>query len=194
MIISPRQARDKHRENSKERWDFRRNPPPAVLGAELEKNTAFALILAQCLPRVTCSEVESLPLGDGCTRLRVTMRNEGFLPSYACNQGFVSKAVPEEAVVTLTLGEGQELMTGDKRVTVPHLEGRAQSTFGRAPLNPFMANSFAVSQPVSQSDNNDGGCCLEQAGKQKGEQSSHLSFSLFLQCGKPRSLVWWLSA
>ena len=82
-------------------------------------------------------------MGDGCTRVRVTMRNEGFLPSYACNQGFVSKAVPEEAVVTLTLGDSQELMTGDKRLTVPHLEGRARSTFGRAPLNPFMANSFA---------------------------------------------------
>ena len=111
--------------------------------AELEKNTAFAMTLAQCLPRVKCSDVESLSMGDGCTRVRVTMRNEGFLPSYACNQGFVSKAVPEEAVVTLTLGDGQELMTGDKRLTVPHLEGRARSTFGRAPLNPFMANSFA---------------------------------------------------
>ena len=57
--------------------------------------------------------------------------------------GFVSHAVPKEAVVTLTLSDHQELMTGDKRLTVPHLEGRAQSTFGRAPLNPFMANSFA---------------------------------------------------
>lgn len=55
----------------------------------------------------------------------------------------MSKAVPEEAVVTITLSDGQELMTGDKRLTVPHLEGRARSTFGHAPLNPFMANSFA---------------------------------------------------
>lgn len=45
--------------------------------------------------------------------------------------------------MTLALGSGQELMAGDKWMTVPHLEGRAQSTFGRAPLNPFMANSFA---------------------------------------------------
>lgn len=101
------------------------------------------MTLAQCLPRVKCSDIESLPMGDGCTRIRVTMQNEGFLPSYACNQGFVSKAVPEEAVVTLALSDDQELMTGDKRLTVPHLEGRARSTFGRAPLNPFMANSFA---------------------------------------------------
>ena len=35
-------------------------------------------------------------MGDGCTRVRVTMKNEGFLPSYACNQGAIHAIIHDK--------------------------------------------------------------------------------------------------
>ena len=119
------------------------NPPPAVLLPELEGNTQFALTLAQCLPRVKVSAVECLPMGGDCTRVRVSLRNEGFLPSYAAKQAIESHVVKPEASITLELGAGQELMAGEAIQSVSHLEGRAQSSFGTSPINPFMANQLA---------------------------------------------------
>eukprot|EP01047_Picozoa_sp_COSAG01_P053945 COSAG01_NODE_5838_length_4003_cov_2.848617_2_plen_370_part_00 len=135
------------------KWKYlSQNPPPMLLEAELAKNTEFALVLAQALPRVVATEVEALSLGGGNTRLRVTFTNTGFLPTYGSKQAIAVHAVKPTAVVTLRLPplsaapeEGVvELVSGCSLSSqVPHLEGRCRAELGSSALNPFMAHGIA---------------------------------------------------
>ena len=62
------------------KWVFQ-NPPPDLLEAETVKNTAFALALANTLPRVTVADAAVTSLGDGVSKIVVRWRNDGFLGS-----------------------------------------------------------------------------------------------------------------
>jgi hypothetical protein len=136
------------------KWKYlSQNPPPMLLGAELAKNTEFALVLAQALPRVVATEVEIVSLGGGNTRLRVTFTNTGFLPTYGSKQAIAVHAVKPTAVVTLRLPPPSAAPAGGSVVTlvsgcslsspVPHLEGRCRAELGSSALNPFMAHGIA---------------------------------------------------
>lgn len=137
------------------KWKFlSQNPPPQLLAAELEKNTAFALVLAQSLPRVEASAVEAVAVGGGNTRVRVTYTNTGFLPTYGAKQALTAHAVKPTALVTLELPAADSQAAADAtavvlvsgpglRVEIPHLEGRARSEVGASAFHPFMANGIA---------------------------------------------------
>ena len=115
-----------------------------LLEAELEKNTRFALVLAQALPRVKAAQVESVAIGGGNYRIRVVFANTGFLPTYGAKRALEVHATAESALVTLQLDEGVEIVSGPgPRVKLPHLEGRCRAEIGGSVLNPFMSNGIA---------------------------------------------------
>lgn len=101
-----------------------RNPPHHFMQEEAERNTPYALSLAEMLPRLTLPEVSLEPIGDGHFRLRMIVENVGFLPTYTSIQGKNRKAT-RTVRVELSLPAGVELISGRRKVDLGHLEGRS---------------------------------------------------------------------
>ena len=102
-----------------------RNPPRSKMGEEAESNTAYALALANMLPRLTIHTLSADRLtaeGDFC--LRLVVENSGFLPTYTSGQGRTRKAArPVRA--ELDLPENVQLVSGQAKSELGHLEGRS---------------------------------------------------------------------
>jgi hypothetical protein len=83
------------------------NPPPERLAA--------------LAPRVRC-QVEVVAEGDGLSRVRATVENVGYLPSYVLSSG---RSLPLNGSLraTLELGNGVTLVAGEPRPDLGHLEG-----------------------------------------------------------------------
>jgi murein tripeptide amidase MpaA len=101
-----------------------RNPPPALMGAEAERNVPFALALGEMLPRLAVHTVEAAPLGQDDYRVNLVVENTGFLPTYTSAQGKKRKAT-RPVRVELELPEGARLVNGKRRIELGHLEGRS---------------------------------------------------------------------
>lgn len=101
-----------------------RNPPQACMGAEAERNAAFALALGDMLPRLHIYTLDVTPLGKGDYRLNLVVENSGFLPTYTSQQGKKRKVV-RPVRVELDLPEAVKLVNGKRRVEMGHLEGRS---------------------------------------------------------------------
>ncbi len=108
-------------------WDFMytwRNPPPAFMGPESERNVPFALSLADLLPRLAIFAFEATPLGDGTYHLNLVVDNTGYLPTYTSEQGKKRKAVrPLRA--ELSLPTTVEIAAGRPKVELGQLQGRS---------------------------------------------------------------------
>ena len=74
-------------------------------------------------------------------RVTLQLRNTGFLPTYAAQRGIDTKAVREHGIATLSLGDGVQLVYGDRVVEVPHLFGRASAFDSESPV----ASSYGAS-------------------------------------------------
>ena len=102
-----------------------RNPPRSLMGAEAEKNSAYALSLADMLPRLSRHTLLAERLADGGDyHLRLVVENGGFLPTYTSAQGNKRKAA-RPVRVELELPEGVELISGREKRELGHLEGRS---------------------------------------------------------------------
>jgi murein tripeptide amidase MpaA len=101
-----------------------RNPPHALLEAEITPQADFAVAFAATAPRLAWRTVEVKPLGGGHYHLLVVLENRGFLPSYGSNQAKKVKAA-RPIRLELTLPDGVSLQSGKARTDVGYLEGRA---------------------------------------------------------------------
>ena len=108
-------------------WIERRtfgNPPEELLEATLAPNTEFVIAHALMTPRLELRQASVDALGAGLFRVRVTVANSGYLPTYGSKRAEAVQAVrPIE--VELRLPSGAELVTGEVRQTIGQLEGRA---------------------------------------------------------------------
>lgn len=102
-----------------------RNPPPAMLQAECEKNTPFVLAQAAMAPLLTITSLQAEALGDDVYRVRAVIQNNGFLPTYGSVQARKQHACrPLEA--RLQLATRMTLELGELKQEIEHLEGRSQ--------------------------------------------------------------------
>ncbi|MFO7697203.1 MAG: M14 family metallopeptidase [Anaerolineae bacterium] len=108
-------------------WNFLytwRNPPHALLEAEIAPHTDFALAFAALAPRLAWREVVLTPVGDSTYHLLAVVENTGFLPTNGSSQAKKMKAV-RPVRMELDLPEGASLMGGKAKQEIGHLEGRA---------------------------------------------------------------------
>jgi hypothetical protein len=68
--------------------------------------------------------LDAAPLGEGRYALRLVLENDGYLPTYTCQQG-KTRAAMRPVIVELELAEGMALVQGKKRSDLGHLEGRS---------------------------------------------------------------------
>lgn len=105
-------------------WKFMytlRNPPPKYLADICHKSCLFTLDHARCGPIPELDLVTTELEGD-LQRLTVTMRNDGYLPTYVTMRG---RKLVNDLHLELTLSEGLELVDGKARDRVKHLAGMA---------------------------------------------------------------------
>jgi murein tripeptide amidase MpaA len=101
-----------------------RNPPVNLVSAEAERNTPFILTLAELLPHLEIHTLEVSKLGPNSYHLNLVIENSGFLPTYTTEQG-KSRKVVRPVRVELDIPESIEILTGERRVELAHLEGRS---------------------------------------------------------------------
>ena len=102
-----------------------RNPPPNLMGKEAEKNTAYALALADMLPRLSLHTLEVERLSDlGDFRVRLVVENSGFLPTQTSDQGR-SRNAARPVRVELVLPESVRILSGQEKTELGHLQGRS---------------------------------------------------------------------
>ncbi|MEK6748293.1 MAG: M14 family metallopeptidase [Pseudomonadota bacterium] len=107
------------------------NPPPALLEREIKRFPAWLIWNALILPRLEIYKSEVVALGDGHFRVRVTVHNTGWLPTYITKIA-VHKKLVQGVIAELELAAGMRLIAGDMRQEKTQLEGRAQH-----PRSPF---------------------------------------------------------
>jgi murein tripeptide amidase MpaA len=101
-----------------------RNPPHALLEAEVAPHADFALAFAALAPRVGWREVKVTPLGEGNYHLLAVVENRGFLPTNGSQQALKMKAV-RPVRLELELPAGAQLRGGKQKQEIGHLEGRS---------------------------------------------------------------------
>ena len=128
------------------------NPPHQLLEDECTKMSDFGTLLAGSLPRVRVVSATAEPLGkpgaEPVSRVVVHLANEGYLSTRGTEQAAEIGAVRGEALATLELGEGQELLSASPRPAVgpfPHLEGRASGHSGMSTLHPSRYENWTES-------------------------------------------------
>jgi hypothetical protein len=120
-------------------WRYKytwQNPPPKFLKGESERTFKFALKLAELLPKIEINELNIEELGEGIYKIRMTVENQGFLPTNISEHAIkMGKAKGVKAKIQLP--EGTELISGDKYVELGHIEGRSD----RLPGHPYYSAS-----------------------------------------------------
>lgn len=111
------------------------NPPPELLEAECEKNTAFALALLGALPVVKVVSATSTPVGGGASKITIIYRNEGFLATCGSNQAITTKAIRAKAIASVALAPSQAFVMGEKIMELSHLAGRSGSYSPTRPVS-----------------------------------------------------------
>lgn len=107
-------------------WDVKglwQNPPPRFLQPECHKNLLFTLRRAAAGPRLAIERAVAEYLGEGVWRLEVVVRNRGYLPTCGTEQARKVGAVRPD-YVELALPLGSELVLGQVREEIGHLDGR----------------------------------------------------------------------
>ena len=112
------------------------NPPPSMLEGEVRKITDWSMALAQSLPRLKVEPVTVVKVGSDAVLVKIKVSNHGFLPSSGSAMAVKTASVRPTAQATLALGEGQTLLSGKKRQTLPHLEGRSVQESHFMPFHP----------------------------------------------------------
>lgn len=104
-----------------------RNPPPQFLEKEIAPFTDWLLWHLLISPRLELFEAKVTPLSDNTYHIRVVVHNTGWLPTYVTKKA-VEKKVVRGVICEISLPEGAELKTGQKREDIGQLEGRAYTS------------------------------------------------------------------
>ena len=121
-------------------WNFMysfRNPPHALLEAEIAPQSDFALAFARLAPRIDWRAVEVTKLGEGSYHVLAVVENLGFLPTHVSKQALKMNAV-RPVRVEVELPEGATLASGKARQEIGQLEGRSNKL--------GMSSAWAISQ------------------------------------------------
>jgi murein tripeptide amidase MpaA len=110
------------------------NPPHALLEQELEKFPRWLVFNLLVSPRLELVEAGAVRLGADTWRVRAVVQNSGWLPSYVTQRALKNKVV-RAMVAEIALPAGAALVTGEPRVELGQLEGRA--------YKPVMPTSWA---------------------------------------------------
>lgn len=106
-------------------WDpkfVRQNPPEALLPEECRRAADFALCIAAATPRLTLGEVRVDALSAGIYRVRVHVRNAGYLPTSATRLAVQSR-LSRPVRVALEVPPGTEVRDGAAEREVGELDG-----------------------------------------------------------------------
>jgi murein tripeptide amidase MpaA len=106
--------------NSMYTW---RNPPPAFLHEEMERNLPFVLSLGQLLPELSVHTLKATHLSGDTYQVNLVVENSGFLPTFTSEKGKNRSVRPVRA--ELELPEEIRLKSGKRRVELGHLPGRS---------------------------------------------------------------------
>ena len=101
-----------------------RNPPHALLEAEIAPQAEFALAFAALAPRLAWREVKVTRLGDCAYHVLAVVENRGFLPTYVAQRALQMKAV-RPVRLEIDLPEGATLTGGTRKTEIGQLEGRS---------------------------------------------------------------------
>ena len=109
-----------------------RNPPHALIEAEVARHLPFLLSMGDMLPHLDVLKCSITPLGSAPGdppktnqyHLNLVVENTGFLPSFTSQQAKERKAA-RPVRVELELPEGVTLVSGKRRIDLGHLEGRS---------------------------------------------------------------------
>lgn len=127
-----------------------RNPPPALLEAEIAPQAAFAVAFASLAPRLAWHAVELRALGDDTYHLTAVVQNVGFLGTHGSQQAKKTKAV-RPVRIELSLPDGATLQSGKARVELGHLEGRSNKIsaayYGSSPTDNRAKAEWLVHAP-----------------------------------------------
>jgi murein tripeptide amidase MpaA len=108
-------------------WDWLyalKNPPPELLEKEIAPFADWLLWHLLISPRLELGSASAEPLGGDAYRLSLVVQNSGWLPTYVTKKALQKKVV-RGLVCEIELPEGARLETGDPRVVLGQLEGRA---------------------------------------------------------------------
>lgn len=106
-----------------------RNPPPALLEAEIAPQADFVIAFSALAPRLSWRTVEVTALGQDAWRILAVVENEGFLSTSGSTRARAAGVV-RPVRLELDLPEGASLAGGAARVSVGHLEGRSNKLAG----------------------------------------------------------------
>lgn len=141
-----------------------RNPPPALLEAEIAPHADFVLAFASLAPRLAWREVKVTPLGEGNYHLLVVVENSGFLPTYVSQQALKMKAV-QPVRLELELPAGATVLAGKQKQEIGHLEGRSNKLemayYGASPTDNRGKAEWLIRAPQ-------GGTLTIHAGAERG--------------------------
>ncbi len=127
-----------------------RNPPHALLEAEIAPHADFALAFAALAPRLAWREVKLTPVGEGAYHLLTVVENTGFLPTYGSNQAKKMKAV-RPVRLEVTLPTDATLLSGKQKQEIGQLEGRSNKldvSFGDSPTDNRGKAEWLIRAPV----------------------------------------------
>jgi hypothetical protein len=96
------------------------NPLAGDLPEEVRRNVEFVLMQARNTPQLEIVDVDSIPLGGGVTRVRVTIANRGFAPTELAVRDNNGRATPVRVEIG---GEGVEVLSSEALVEVGTLAG-----------------------------------------------------------------------
>ncbi len=97
------------------------NPPYEKLGETCDQQSAAFLRVAAMAPRIRVSEAAKHDLGEGLTRIDLTVENIGYLPSYVLSSA--RKLAWNEAPYLELELDGCELAEGSRQRILGHLDG-----------------------------------------------------------------------
>jgi murein tripeptide amidase MpaA len=101
-----------------------RNPPHALVGAEIERVLPFTLALGDLLPRLFVHTLHANHLSKGAFHINLVIENTGYLPTFTSEQGKKRQSA-RPVWVELELPEGAILVNGKRRTDLGHLQGRS---------------------------------------------------------------------
>jgi murein tripeptide amidase MpaA len=100
------------------------NPPPALREKEIARFPRWLLFNALISPRLELHGVEVTPHGQDTWRLRLTVHNTGWLPSYVSKMTLKRK-LTRGVLAEIALPPGAQLVSGKPREALGELEGWA---------------------------------------------------------------------
>jgi len=108
-------------------WDFMycwTNPPSEFLEAEIAPHSDFAIWHALISPLLRVVSLDVDAIGDDAHKMRLVVANTGWLPTNVTEKA-TERTLTQPLEVTISLPEGAELVSGEMKVDLGQLTGRA---------------------------------------------------------------------